>query len=104
MLSHIVILNTSIVRNAIANKDIIEFTYQGYLRIAEPHIYGIHNGKRQLLVYQIGGGSSSGRIPDWRRMDLNGISGFKLTGEKFAGSRPNPTGEQATFDTVIAAI
>jgi hypothetical protein len=42
----------SIIRNAIANKEVIEFiAYHGYPRVAEPHIYGIKDGKRQILVY-----------------------------------------------------
>ena len=92
------------IRNAIANKDIVEFTYKGYLRTAEPHIYGVKNGKRQILVYQIGGGSSSGRIPDWRRMDIDQISGFKTTGQKFAGRRDNSSGAHSDWDTIIAVV
>jgi hypothetical protein len=95
-------LNTSAIRNAIANKDVIEFNYQGYPRIAEPHTYGVWKGKRHLLVYQIGGLASSGKVPDWRLIDINEISGFKATGTKFAGPREGHPDHQ--WDTVIVTV
>jgi hypothetical protein len=95
-------MNTSVIRNAIANKQVIEFSYKGHIRIAEPHIYGIKNEKRQLLVYQIGGGTSSGGIPDWRRVDLNDISGMKVTQEKFSARQEVKSGNRADWDLIIA--
>lgn len=97
-------VNTGTIRNAIANKDIVEFSYKGYRRIAEPHVYGIKDDKRQILVFQIGGGTSSGRIPDWRRMDIDKIEGFKTTGQKFAGRRETPPGDHGDWDTIIATV
>ncbi|MCI0560035.1 MAG: hypothetical protein MN733_16215 [Nitrososphaera sp.] len=97
-------MNTSIIRNAIANKELIEFTYHGYQRIAEPHAYGIKNGKRQILVYQIGGLTSSGKIPDWRRINLDEISGLKvIKGQKFAGHR-DKSPDHDDWETIIAAV
>jgi hypothetical protein len=98
-------LNTSIIRNAISNKDIIEFTYRGFLRIAEPHVYGVKGGKRQILVYQIGGLTSSGSIPDWRRINLDDVIGIRVPGnQKFAGPRDNKSSDYDDWDTVIAAV
>lgn len=97
-------MNTSIIRNAIANKNIIEFNYKGRTRIAEPHVYGIKNEKRQLLVYQVGGGTSSGRIPDWRRVALDEISGLKTTDQKFNRARDSPSGDYSDWDVIIARV
>ena len=97
-------MNTSIIRNAIANKDTIEFTYKGHRRIAEPYVYGIKNEKRQLLVYQVGGGTSSGRIPDWRHVAIDEISGLKTTDQTFAGARANPSGDYSDWDVIIARV
>jgi hypothetical protein len=97
-------MNTSIIRNAIANKELIEFTYQGYPRLAEPHVYGIKNGKRHILVYQIGGLTSSGKIPDWRLVNLDEISGLRVIKEqKFAGPREKHAANYEEWDTVIAS-
>ncbi len=97
-------MNTGTIRNSIANRNIIEFIYKRHLRIAEPHVYGIKNGKRQLLVYQIGGSTSSGRLPDWRRINIDEISGLKVTEQKFAGRRDNPSAEHSDWDSIIAIV
>ena len=97
-------MNTSIIRNAIANKEVIEFTYQGYPRVVEPHVYGIKNGKRQILVYQIGGLTSSGKIPDWRLVNLDEISCLRVIKEqKFAGPREYHEANYKDWDAVIAS-
>ncbi|AFU57894.1 hypothetical protein Ngar_c09520 [Candidatus Nitrososphaera gargensis Ga9.2] len=94
----------NIIRTAIASKKLIEFSYEQKHRIAEPHVYGILNGKRQLLVYQIGGQSSSGNLPNWRRMDVSKISNMQMLDDHFPGRRPYPSGEHSSFDTVLAVV
>ena len=62
------------------------------------------NGKRQILVYQIGGLTSSGKIPDWRLVNLDEISGLRVIKEqKFAGPRENRAANYEDWDTVIAS-
>jgi hypothetical protein len=48
-------------------------------------IYGITDKKYQVPVYKIAGGSSSGGIPDWRRLELAEASNFVLTEQYFSG-------------------
>lgn len=96
--------NESIILAAIKNKDVVQFSYHDYPRIAEPHILGTHEGKTQVLFYQIGGESSSGGIPEWRRMNLDEISDLETTGQKFAGRRPYPSGKHSEWDTRIAIV
>jgi hypothetical protein len=93
-----------VIRNAIQNKEVIEFTYRGYPRVAEPHVYGIKDDKRQLIVYQTGGLASSGRIEGWRRINLEDISGLKLAGGKFAGQREPKPSDYADWDTIISTV
>jgi len=93
-----------LIRTAIGNKQLVEFTYGGRRRVAEPHVYGVLRGKYQLLTYQVGGESSSGGLPNWRRVDLSGISGLRLLDEHFPGPRPSPSGRQSKFDTVLAVV
>lgn len=94
----------SVIKAAILNKEIVEFTYHRHNRICEPHVYGVKNGKYQVLFYQIGGGSSSGGIPEWRRMDVGEISGLRTTGNTFPGPRPYPSGQHSDWDTIIALV
>lgn len=92
------------IRQAIAEKKLVEFQYQGYARIAEPHVYGRHGGVEQLLVYQVRGGSKSGRLPDWRRVDLPEVSGLNILDETFPGRRANPSGEHSPWDETFAIV
>src|SRR5947208_3520425 len=54
------------IRSAITHTRLLQFVLRGHVRIAEPHDYGIRNGVPQLLVYQVAGASSSGKLPNWR--------------------------------------
>ncbi len=94
----------NIIRTAISNRNIIEFTYHGRDRIAEPHVYGVYKGRRQLLVYQIGGHTSSGDLPDWRRINVDEILSIQITQQNFYGPRPNPSGEHSRFDEILAIV
>ena len=96
-------MNTSAIRSAIEKRQVVEFSYKGHIRIAEPHIYGIKNEKRQLLVYQIGGGTSSGGIPDWRRLNIDEISGFKVTDQTFVPRPELKQGDRGDWDVIISA-
>jgi hypothetical protein len=72
---------------AIAERRLIRFVYDGRDRIAEPHDYGVRNGAAQLLVYQIGGESRSGGLPEWRCMKLAGMSRLQVLDVQFDGPR-----------------
>ncbi|HEY8139662.1 MAG TPA: hypothetical protein VIE86_01110 [Nitrososphaera sp.] len=98
-------MNTSVIRTAIANRNLVEFTYHGYQRIAEPHVYGIKGGKRKILVYQIGGLTSTGSVPDWRLIGLEEVSGLRvIKGETFAGPRDYKSLNYDDWDTIIAVV
>lgn len=89
---------------AISKRMMIDFSYGGYQRIVEPHIYGRHGGVEQLLVYQVGGGSASGGLPQWRRLDISRISGFNVRPEIFSGPRPTVTGQHSNWDEIFVIV
>ena len=94
-----------LIRDAILNKRLIQFEYGGLRRTAEPHVYGMKKGEAQLLVYQVGGGSSSGgRLPQWRRLKVSEISNLKELKETFSGARQTPAGQHSGFDQVIVSV
>ncbi len=90
--------------NAIRNRLMIEFDYGGHHRIAEPHVYGRNDGVDQLLVYQVSGGSSSGGLPEWRRVDVPRMSGLSILEDTFPGPRPNPSGRRSSWDQVYEIV
>lgn len=94
----------STIADAIREKRLISFLYQGHMRIVEPHIFGTNSGAPQLLGYQIRGGSSSGELPSWRRFEIRLIVKIELLDETFQGRRHSPTGKHSEWDRVILMV
>ena len=89
---------------AIHGKRIIEFEYQGRHRVAEPHVYGRTGGVDELLAYQVSGESASGGLPQWRRVEVNGMSALTIRDDVFPGPRPNPSGKHSAWDHIYAIV
>jgi hypothetical protein len=71
-------------RAAIKERNVVEFSYRGRTRIAHPHaIFIAGTGTHCLDAVQVGGQSSSGHLPGWRRFDLNAIDGVTVLSESF---------------------
>jgi hypothetical protein len=95
----------NLIREAIANRNVIEFSYHGYDRAAEPHVYGVSNGRKQILVYQIGGGTKSGGLPNWRRINVDEISATEIKHQTFSGQRLFPSSrELGNFDQIFSSV
>ena len=83
-----------LVWTAVANKQPIEATYQGRLRLFCPHRLGRNReGRLRVLCYQYGGESQSGLQPvgspaNWRCVALEKLSRVKL-GEGAWRTAPN---------------
>ncbi len=93
----------SVLRSAIANKQLLRFRYKGNERIVEPHDYGIQNGLIRLLCLQVGGRSSS-PIPGWRLVDVDGIEDFEILDRHFRGSREVPSGKHHRWDEIFVRV
>jgi hypothetical protein len=90
-------------RAAIAAKRLIAFSYQGRPRIAEPHDYGVNKGKVRLFCFQVGGESRSGKLPDWRLLEVPDIAGLQITDEVFAGTRA-VSGSHIEWQQLFASV
>jgi len=94
----------ALLRTAIAQRCKVRFSYQGKPRIAEPHDYGIQNGRALLLTYQTGGQSNSGRLPAWRWIDVSKITDLEILDSKFAGNREAPSGKHHQWDQLFSRV
>lgn len=92
-----------LLRVAIAERRMIRFRLDGLLREAEPHDYGIMSGSLRLFVYQVGGKSRSGRLPDWRLVTLAKASDFELLESTFRGPRTS-SGRHHRWDRLFASV
>lgn len=83
--------------NAIRNKDIISFNYDGGIRIVEPYCYGVSTaGNLVLRCFQIDGYSLSGKPMGWKLFKIGEMSSISLTEKKIfnirSGYNPNDKG------------
>ena len=92
-----------LLRNAIAEKRRLLLWYDGFLRDVEPHDYGMQKGKTKLLCYQVGGGSRSGKLPEWRMLMVEKITGAELADASFPGAREVPS-EHIEWDELYASV
>lgn len=93
----------SLWRAAIAQRRVVRFTFDGMVRLAEPHDYGEMHGEARVLVYQLAGGSKSGRLPNWRLITVAKASKPELMDVTFAGPRGGP-GHRHTWDRLFASV
>lgn len=93
-------------RTAIANKQLIAFGYHGVVRVAEPHDYGIKNGARKLLVYQLRtlDGARPQRATGWRLLDVSQVEACTMLEVTFPGSRGQSSQQHMTWDEVFARV
>ena len=88
---------------AIEERRLIRFQYKNKERIVEPHDYGVQNGCARLFGYQIAGASSH-KLPDWRLMDEEQISGLQLLDKTFPGGRRTPSGTHVKWDKLFIRV
>ncbi|WP_051516584.1 hypothetical protein [Herbaspirillum sp. RV1423] len=87
---------------AILEKRVISFYYDGHHRKIEPHVYGVCKGNYQLFGYQVEGKSNSDKPLGWRRFDVAEIAYLRITEVEFPDSRLNSN--LKNWDRPIAII
>jgi len=76
-------MNTLICK-AIEERRILQFSYKGSMRAAEPHAFGRQkNGTDAFCAWQLSGGSAE----DFRLFHLYEVSDLRLLDEQFEGPR-----------------
>lgn len=92
-----------LIRTAIRQKRLVKVTYQGKPRIVEPHDYGVHHGSVKLLTYQLAGASSR-PLPNWRWMEVDGITEIDLLDRTFPGGRHNASSNHHHWDELYLRV
>ena len=93
-------MNREIIQ-AIAGKKVVAFIYQNYIRIAEPHIYGVFGGVDRLLVWQIRGGPTAAQLPS---VAVPQITEFQVFDETFSGKRADSVSHHLQWDATFAMV
>lgn len=89
--------------DAIDQRLVVQFWYQGHLRIAEPHVLGVKDGRLHVLTYQVGGDSSSSSLPGWRRFFVDELSQLQIMSQAFVPQQQT-FGRHSAFDRQIAVV
>ncbi len=93
------------ISQAIAGKQLITFSYDGYSRTVEPHTYGIDGkGHKALRAYQVGGGSSSGEYRGWKLFHVSEMRGLAVLPETFSSARQGYKRGDNAFSTIYAQL
>jgi len=65
--------------------------------------YGNFDGVEHLLVYQVGGESRSGKLPDWRRFKVSDMRDVRMLDEHFSPP-PIATSRHMRWDVVFVRV
>lgn len=88
--------------NAITQRHLLRFVYDGYERIVEPHLYGINTANREMLSgYLVAGWSASAPEPGWRNYLVSEMAGIHVLGTPFVGPRPGYNPEDQSIRQVF---
>lgn len=90
--------------NAIRNREVLSFTYDGLARIVEPHAVGVSTaGNNVLRCYQTQGGHvTPGHELDFCK--ISKIFGLRTTGQHFVGERPGYRRGDKDMATIFAEL
>lgn len=74
---------------AIEQKRVLRLQYKNFVRVVEPHAYGVDDkGAAKLRCYQTAGGRSSNSISNWKLLNLVDILALQVMDQIFEGARP----------------
>jgi len=91
--------------DAIYNRCVLKFTYDGLPRTVEPHAYGLSRKLNEVIrCYQTGGTSRSGKLPAWRLMEVNRIKFLIVTEEHFVGERAGYKKGDKNMSTIFCEL
>lgn len=93
----------SVIIDAIDNRKLLSFFYDGGIRTVEPYCYSIGTKGHELLrAYQVSGYSSSGKL-DWKLFEVRKISSLSSEGS-FATNRPAYKKGDKLIPTIVTEI
>ncbi len=92
-----------LIKSAMINRQLVEFSYENEYVVGEPHVYGIKINEIHLLVYQICGQNNE-RVPCWRDVTVEKISDLKPLGYHFQGKRKSVNKLRGRFEKILEII
>lgn len=90
---------------SIEHRHLLQFTYEGFFRIIEPHMYGSDaTGKDLLCGFQIAGTDGLGKRNGWHKFEVSKISDLACLPTKFPGPRHPYRLASKTFKRIYCQV
>ena len=90
---------------AIERRRLLEFRYDGFRRVVEPHAFGVSNrGRYTLRAYQVDGGSESGATEGWKLFHVAVMQSIVVSPRRFETPRPEYRREDRVFSRIITQV
>ena len=91
--------------DAIRQKKLLSFTYDGYARVVEPHTYGRDKkGELMLRAFQIQGGSKSNDPFEWKVFCERDMRNVRVLDQHFTTPRPGYRRGDRLFTQILAEL
>ena len=95
----------AIVCDAIRTHRLLQFIYDGYARLLEPHLYGINTQDHEILSgYLVGGWSATEIEPGWRNYLVRDMYDLQALAESFEGPRSGFNPASARYRQVFCRL
>ena len=99
------LIQMNVIAQAIAERRLLEFYYDGLPRLVVPAIYGYTTtGKASLRGYQVGGSTRSASKSFWRLFSIGKATSVRLSPETFDSYPPGYRASDRAFTAVIARL
>jgi hypothetical protein len=90
---------------AIEDRHLLEFRYDGFRRIVEPHAFGVSNrGRYTLRAYQVDGGSESGETEGWKLFHVADMESIVVSPRHFTSPRSDYRRDDRVFARIISQV
>ena len=94
-------MNQTLICDAIRERKLLSFLYQGKRREVEPHLLGYDSdGDLTLSAWQLSGGSGQG----WRDFHVSKLSGPTKSLTRFLGARPGYNPNDRTLRQIVCRL
>lgn len=91
--------------NAIRQRTLLRFIYDGYERIVEPHLYGINTASHEAISgYLVAGWTTSTAEPGWRNYLVREMHDLHVLATPFDGPRPGYNPDDDSFRQIYCRI
>ncbi len=96
---------SNVICDAIRERSLLEFDYQGHHRIVEPYCHGISARRAEVLRgVQVGGSSRSGGLGFGKLWIVAEMKNARATGERFVASDPDYNPDDSAMSRIHCRI